>query len=500
VQTNPRPEPEPDVAPFLHGAPDTPPDVQVVWRADLDPEDPESWEEIVWMMPPLTREALPVPIYELRAWLRKQADAQVADVERGLAAAGELRAEPGDARRVLRWRGKEDSAVVDPDRIRPGDTVVVPATYGGADRFGWNPRSPDPVQDVAEPCLAELVASYPSDALRRPKLRLRLHPSLLPRPNGETHRRLCSLLHSVVRATSSETGDPWPPLRRLLNAWLPLADDARLKAAIQAVLEALAQGQRCRMHRYPKNDGVVVIASVPISLTQRLPEAELEQDESEDDEASFTGREVTLEQHLEGVGKAARHFATAAGLHDERLVKTVELAGRWHDQGKRDWRFQAWLRGSELQALAGAEPLAKSGRDPSRWKPSAAFGYPSGARHEFVSVRLFERVEGDVAQRAIPELARLLIGTHHGFGRPFAPVVLDRSAIDVKLSLDGREVGVSSDHGLYHLDSGWTDLFWSLVRHFGWWGLAYLEALLITADRYVSAREQQQGWSGEVKL
>jgi hypothetical protein len=30
-----------------------------------------------------------------------------------------------------------------------------------------------------------------------------------------------------------------------------------------------------------------------------------------------------------------------------------------------------------------------------------------------------------------------------------------------------------------------------MVRRYGWWGLAYLEALLVTADRVVSATEQQ---------
>jgi len=81
VQTNPVPVPDPDVAPFLHGQSDAPADVQVVWRADLNREDERLWAKIVSLMPPRTREALPVPVYEVRAWLKAQAEANIADIE-----------------------------------------------------------------------------------------------------------------------------------------------------------------------------------------------------------------------------------------------------------------------------------------------------------------------------------------------------------------------------------------------------------------------------------
>jgi CRISPR-associated endonuclease/helicase Cas3 len=343
------------------------------------------------------------------------------------------------------------------------------------------------VEDVAERCLAQLIASYPSDAFRRPKLRLRLHPSLLPEADAVTRDHLRALLREVVGAADSEGHDAWRATRRLLEAILPLMNDPHVKAAIKAM-----QGQRCRLVRYPAEDGVVAIASVVIDMPQALPEVEREEDEPEGDEASFTGRKVPLDEHLKSVGGKARDFASGSGLQGA-LIKTIELAGLWHDQGKRDWRFQAWLRGSELQALAEeTNPIAKSGRDPSQWQPSTDFGYPRGARHEFVSVRLFEQAHRAVTDGVNLDLARFLIGTHHGFGRPFAPVVQDDSPVEVKLTLVGQELMVSSDHRLHRLDGGWADLFWSLIRRFGWWGLAYLEAILITADRTVSAREQRR--------
>ena len=88
------------------------------------------------------------------------------------------------------------------------------------------------------------------------------------------------------------------------------------------------------------------------------------------------------------------------------------------------------------------------------------------------------------------DLIRLLIGTHHGRGCPFPPVLNDPDPVEISFTCGGEAIATSSDHGLYRLDSGWVDLFWKMVRRYGWWGVAYLEALLITADRTVSAQEQ----------
>ena len=485
VQTNPQPEPSPDVAPFLHGRIDTPADVQVVWRADLDPDLRSSWSSIVSLMPPLSREALPVPIYEVQAWLKRKEEEDVADVEGTRAEASDLSTKRDQRRYVVRWRGKDDAKVVGPDAVKPGDTIVVPTSYGGADAFGWHRDRTEPVADVAHECLAQLIASYPDDAFRRPKLRLRLHPTLLPAADGATRVRLGALLRAAVTAANAEEQDAWPATGRLLEALEPLFADAHIKAAIGAVLK-----HRGRVDRYPADGGVVVTASVPLAVPSPLPEDEMEYDELEGDEASFTGRQTLLREHVEGVTRTARNLAIGCGL-DDRVVKTLELAGLWHDEGKRDRRFQAWLRGSELQALAANEPIAKSGRDVSDWKSSTLFGYPRGARHEFVSVRLFELAYNDSTDEFLIDLAKLLIGTHHGFGRPFPPIVKDRNPVEVTLLLERRELKVSSDHRLHRLGSGWTDLFWCMVRRFGWWGLAYLEALFITADRTVSARERQ---------
>jgi CRISPR-associated endonuclease/helicase Cas3 len=491
VQTDPVPVPDPDVAPFLHGLSDAPADVQVVWRADLNGENERSWTEIVSLMPPRTREALPVPVYEVRAWLKGQAEANIADIE-GVAVDA-TSDNPVQPRRALRWRGPDDAEPIGPDDIRPGDTIVVPASYGGGDEFGWHPTSRKIVEDIAEPSLADVIASYPDDAFRRPKLRFRLHPALLPQHDQATYARFHALLETSIRAVRADGQDPWPSIRTLLDrlqAHLPAP--SHRAAVVKAFLNVNGGGS---WQLYPDESGIVLSGALSVDVRREQGAGDTEYEEPEDDEASFvTGgrkRKVLLSEHSLSVKQRAEEFARACGLSDE-IAELLGKAGWWHDQGKRDRRFQAWLHGSELMALAelsADRPLAKSGRDPKQWQSSEAFGYPRGSRHEFVSVRVFEETAVESGKQR--ELIRFLIGIHHGHGRPFPPVLSDPTPIEVSLEHHGRRITTTSDHRLYRIDGGWVDLFWGMVRQYGWWGIAYLEALLITADRSVSAREQR---------
>ena len=154
VQTTPRPVPDPDVALFLHGPEAGPADVNIVWRADLEWQEGEKRirlletekklaVDVVGLVPPTSMEALPLPVWQVKAWLRQSErdhlSAEFADVE------GEK--PPDDRRRdargrpCLRWRGPDDNrteviqANEIQDKIKPGDTIVVPCSYGGVDEY-----------------------------------------------------------------------------------------------------------------------------------------------------------------------------------------------------------------------------------------------------------------------------------------------------------------------------------------------------------------------------
>ena len=58
---------------------------------------------------------------------------------------------------------------------------------------------------------------------------------------------------------------------------------------------------------------------------------------------------------------------------------------------------------------------------------------------------------------------------------------------------NGHLLSAPANHQLWRLTSGWTDLHWRLVRRYGYWGLAYLEALFRLADGARSAQEQREG-------
>jgi CRISPR-associated endonuclease/helicase Cas3 len=201
-----------------------------------------------------------------------------------------------------------------------------------------------------------------------------------------------------------------------------------------------------------------------------------------------------LTAHLDGVGKLSGRFAAACSL-SEKLCKTIETAGRCHDFGKADPRFQAWLRGGNpwvrgpLLAKSEIMPLGRKESEVARKRA----GYPAGGRHELLSVRLMESSTNVLPeQEGLRDLMLHLVESHHGFCRPFAPVVEDQTPVGVALALEGNRYSANSATGMEMIDSGVAERFWRLTRRFGWWGLAWLEAIMRLADHRRSEWEEQR--------
>ena len=177
-------------------------------------------------------------------------------------------------------------------------------------------------------------------------------------------------------------------------------------------------------------------------------------------------------------------IANRIGLSPD-LTDVVERAGRLHDVGKADRRFQRWLDPDGRRGVL----VAKSSAPRHRWESlRAAAGWPRGGRHEDLSARLVrawleqEPTWGDPVQR---DLLLHLIISHHGKGRPLVPAVSDGTSDTVSGVVAGASVTVAADLGI--VDWEQPARFRRLNDRFGPWGLALLEAIVIRSDHAVSA-------------
>jgi CRISPR-associated endonuclease/helicase Cas3 len=210
------------------------------------------------------------------------------------------------------------------------------------------------------------------------------------------------------------------------------------------------------------------------------------------------GRPVTLQEHSEGVKEVAERFVRTLRLPD-RLSKSIQAAAQYHDLGKADPRFQAWLRGvAAFVPTGGNEILAKSGAITPRNLAAirrARFlaGYPEDARHEALSTALAMQVVREAGVNCDVELMLHLIASHHGHARPFFPVAASGAQFPVDVEVHGRHLQMTVDYTRIQTDPLVAERFWLLVRRYGWWGLAFLEALFRLADHRRSEQEEING-------
>jgi len=192
----------------------------------------------------------------------------------------------------------------------------------------------------------------------------------------------------------------------------------------------------------------------------------------------------------------------------EELRRVTTEAAHWHDCGKLDERFQILLhQGEELAALGAKEPLAKSASIPAspaeRRALREASGLPESFRHETLSVQLAQAYALGMTEQRLVDLFLHLIASHHGHARPLAPVCHDPEPPSIQGRLGDIPISLSRDdrrHWIAHtVDSGLADRFWGLTRRYGWWGLAYLEAILRLGDWYASGLRMTNTSRSEAK-
>jgi CRISPR-associated endonuclease/helicase Cas3 len=493
-QTSPRPTPNPNVSLFIHGPKSCEPDVQVCWRADLVVNDhlkQSEWCDIVGLLSPTAAECMTVPISRLRRWLTDESNNTdqgdllgspdlAALTDESKKAKEKQKRKLDQSRAGVLWRGAKEGKskiIASPDELQPGDTIVLPVSAGGWNELGHIP--PHSPIDVGEPAFRTA----------RDRAVLRLHPILraqLPESSAITdlleqvstseerltQNELRRLLRRVIETLGPECQDFSTTCRQLSNPRLGLLREL-----------------------YPDERGSV------LTTRRRLGSATswyLSITDDGEDDRSWTSREnpVSLTEHTLHVRNEVSRTVAALPFGD--LHDAYNVAANLHDLGKADERFQAMLRRTDRTdawLLTGMDStlLAKSDGMPQtpqqRKEAQKRAGLPEGFRHEMLSVQIVEYgslLAHDDKYRAI---ILHLIAAHHGYARPFAPVVLDPESPEVTVNGVVLAGSTRSESPPHRINSGIAERFWKLVRSYGWWGVAYLEAVLRLADQQASADE-----------
>jgi CRISPR-associated endonuclease/helicase Cas3 len=449
--------------------------------------DDLQWRQSVEVLPPTAEESIELPLAAVRQWLSGQ---QTIDAFTDLEGepAPEQSAEPGDlARSVVRCGPHGEIEVVGWDQIRAADRVIVPAAYGGCDRYGWNPARRHPAADIGDLCGG--TGSRP--------VSIRLGPTLTAAVAAHDPQLAAALGGLVDQAEQDRQNEQLHPeaycgqIRQMLLARPDIVEllgegldrDGDQIPPHLAVLRRLAQARKPAAEEHLALNCVVLTSDITSYSDDNQPQG-----------SAVARGQLPLDDHQLAVQKRAEEFAANLRLPAE-LVRAVSLAARWHDEGKRDDRFQVMLHGGDHYAATAAAAqtppriLAKSGMNPLDRallrQAQQHSGYPAGMRHEALSAQI-----ADVLLQNAPgidrELVLHLIASHHGHARPLLPAVTD-PAPRTSIQRNGEKIAVDTGQSINWLS---PERFAALTSRYGRWGLARLEAVVRLADIWCSAREE----------
>lgn len=209
-----------------------------------------------------------------------------------------------------------------------------------------------------------------------------------------------------------------------------------------------------------------------------------------DDEESVEGSDIAqelvlagpvlLDDHQNDVAERTRQLAENLGLAPE-FSEALELAAKYHDEGKRDLRFQQML-GADPEA----EVLAKSGRRSvaEAYRARSRSALPRGWRHEQLSALMVAASPEKVG--AHRDLVLRIIGCSHGHGRfsfaHDAGFLLKEGYLP-----EGTDYEVLKEQATRLFNVGyWDNLMEQTSRTYGPYATTYLEAVERAADAQIS--------------
>ncbi len=425
----------PPVARWLHGVEAGAPQMHVAWReevAEIGEVDRQTVATLLDMHPLESRELLrgnvDDVIDELKKILKRRGTAGTPAILLpiyGDPVAGNL------------------SDLLNNERLLLEATIVLPPEAGGLDRRG--------MLDGSRAEIVHDVADMPSPSAPQPKTRDRNRRRVLLVRDSGTEQWSTQVLGSTRE--SDEDGDQY--------------DGASLPQAVAAV-----------RRRFPGmiDKGVLIIRrdedGEPSRALLLLVQAASVDAAQDSPSASFRAQE--LDEHLEWAREEANRIVERLGLqsHTPTMAAAVIEAARRHDRGKDRSGWQ--------KAIGHPPPRGQQG-DAAEWKPWAKSnrkGFDDAVcgryRHEFGSLR-DAHADQSLQQHPERDLVLHLIAAHHGWARPH----FDAEQWDIADDVTEQENSTIAAEAMRR--------FARLQRRFGHWGLAWLEALVRSAD-YTATR------------
>lgn len=189
---------------------------------------------------------------------------------------------------------------------------------------------------------------------------------------------------------------------------------------------------------------------------------------------------VLLDDHQNDVAERTRQLAENLGLAPE-FSEALELAAKYHDEGKRDLRFQQMLG-----ADPDAEALAKSGHRSvaEAYRARSRSALPRGWRHEQLSALMVAASPEKMGEHR--DLVLRIIGCSHGHGR-FAFAHDAGFLLKEGYLPEGTDYEALKEQATRLFNVGyWDNLMEQTSRTYGPYATAYLEAVERAADAQIS--------------